>query len=66
MSNTNYFFDLSVVIEKAYRGCGLGRKLMQLTESYASQLVFNSFIIKVCLNLSVDLFTVVRIHPDLP
>ena len=43
MSNTNYFFDLLVVIEKAYRGCGLGRKLMQLTESYASQLVFNSF-----------------------
>ncbi|XP_027051308.1 uncharacterized protein LOC113678607 [Pocillopora damicornis] len=31
-------FLTCVVIGKAYRGCGLGRKLMQLTESYASQL----------------------------
>ncbi|XP_022784395.1 N-acetyltransferase 6-like, partial [Stylophora pistillata] len=31
-------FLTCVLIEKAHRGCGLGKKLMQLTETYASQL----------------------------
>ncbi|XP_078349945.1 uncharacterized protein LOC144634785 [Oculina patagonica] len=38
LEKTNAVFVTCVIVEKTQRGCGLGKKLMQLTENYASQL----------------------------